>query len=83
MHGLDENEVKEEHRGITEGYNDFKQPGYRGPAPPTAAAHRFEFRLYALDKTFEKLPKKVRLPTLSSLWLSICFCSSVCHWAPF
>eukprot|EP00243_Klebsormidium_subtile_P003818 TRINITY_DN17428_c0_g1_i1.p1 TRINITY_DN17428_c0_g1~~TRINITY_DN17428_c0_g1_i1.p1 ORF type:complete len:198 (+),score=56.50 TRINITY_DN17428_c0_g1_i1:177-770(+) len=64
VHGLDESEIKKEHQGITEGYNDFKQPGYRGPAPPTSAAHRFGFRLYALDKRFEKLPNKITKPVL-------------------
>jgi Raf kinase inhibitor-like YbhB/YbcL family protein len=64
VHGLEESEIKKEHQGIHEGYNDFKQPGYRGPAPPTSAPHRYEFKLYALDKKFEKLPHKITKPVL-------------------
>jgi len=31
------------------GANDFGRPGYGGPCPPKGAAHRYYFRLYALD----------------------------------
>nr|WP_242003042.1 hypothetical protein [Vulcaniibacterium tengchongense] len=34
--------------GTREGFNDWTQPGYRGPCPP-AGRHRHFFRLYALD----------------------------------
>ncbi len=35
--------------GARQGANDFKRTGYGGPAPPPGKAHRYFFRLYALD----------------------------------
>jgi Raf kinase inhibitor-like YbhB/YbcL family protein len=35
--------------GGTQGTNDFKKIGYGGPAPPRGKAHRYFFKLYALD----------------------------------
>jgi len=32
-----------------QGTNDFKEIGYGGPCPPPGPAHRYFFRLYALD----------------------------------
>src|SRR5262245_61331495 len=32
-----------------QGVNDFKKPGYGGPCPPPGKAHRYMFKLYALD----------------------------------
>ena len=34
--------------GARQGTNDFRQTGYGGPCPP-AGAHRYYFKLYALD----------------------------------
>ncbi|KAL6619078.1 hypothetical protein ACP70R_034217 [Stipagrostis hirtigluma subsp. patula] len=34
--------------GLQEGINDWKQPGWRGPVPPSHG-HRIQFKLYALD----------------------------------
>ncbi|MBI3458560.1 MAG: YbhB/YbcL family Raf kinase inhibitor-like protein [Candidatus Rokubacteria bacterium] len=33
----------------TQGLNDFRKVGYGGPCPPRGPAHRYVFRLYALD----------------------------------
>jgi len=33
----------------TQGANDFRQIGYGGPCPPRGPAHRYFFKLYALD----------------------------------
>ena len=33
----------------TQGLNDFKHLGYGGPCPPPGKAHRYFFKLYALD----------------------------------
>ena len=35
--------------GARQGRNDFRRPGYGGPCPPPGPAHRYFFRLYALD----------------------------------
>ena len=32
-----------------QGVNDFRKVGYGGPCPPPGKAHRYFFRLYALD----------------------------------
>jgi Raf kinase inhibitor-like YbhB/YbcL family protein len=35
--------------GALQGLNDFKRIGYGGPCPPPGKAHRYYFKLYALD----------------------------------
>ena len=35
--------------GTKQGKNDFGNTGYGGPAPPKGKAHRYFFKLYALD----------------------------------
>ena len=35
--------------GAHQGRNDFRRIGYGGPCPPPGAAHRYFFKLYALD----------------------------------
>jgi len=35
--------------GAKQGVNDFRRIGYGGPAPPPGKAHRYFFKLYALD----------------------------------
>ncbi len=42
--------------GARQGINDFRKLGYGGPAPPPGAAHRYYFRLYALDSALELAP---------------------------
>ena len=44
------------HAGAKQGLNDFKQLGYGGPCPPPGKAHRYFFKLYALDKQLELKP---------------------------
>jgi Raf kinase inhibitor-like YbhB/YbcL family protein len=36
--------------GALQGRNDFRRPGYGGPCPPPGPAHRYFFKLYALDR---------------------------------
>jgi Raf kinase inhibitor-like YbhB/YbcL family protein len=35
--------------GASQGRNDFRRIGYGGPCPPAGKAHRYFFKLYALD----------------------------------
>jgi Raf kinase inhibitor-like YbhB/YbcL family protein len=35
--------------GARQGVNGFQKPGYGGPCPPPGKAHRYFFKLYALD----------------------------------
>lgn len=39
-----------------QGLNDFKHLGYGGPCPPRGKAHRYFFKLYALDTVLEFKP---------------------------
>jgi Raf kinase inhibitor-like YbhB/YbcL family protein len=36
--------------GGRHGINDFKKLGYGGPSPPPGPAHRYYFKVYALDR---------------------------------
>ncbi|MCF7887073.1 MAG: YbhB/YbcL family Raf kinase inhibitor-like protein [Candidatus Omnitrophica bacterium] len=36
--------------GAEQGKNDFGQIGYGGPCPPPGSAHKYSFKLYALDE---------------------------------
>ena len=48
---LPENVPKQEQLpdGSRQGRNDFRRTGYGGPCPPAGPAHRYFFKLYALD----------------------------------
>lgn len=45
--GVPTSEVTPE--GMKQGRNDFDRTGYGGPCPPPGKAHRYYFRVYALD----------------------------------
>ena len=42
--------------GSIQGSNDFRLIGYGGPCPPAGKAHRYFFKLYALDSLLEVYP---------------------------
>ena len=46
----DQLKVPQWRNGAKQGLNDFQKTGYNGPAPPAGKAHRYYFKLYALDK---------------------------------
>jgi len=52
--GVEPNEVIFD--GIRQGVNDFGNIGYGGPAPPAGKAHRYFFKLYALDSVIDLKP---------------------------
>jgi len=39
--------------GALQGRNDFRRTGYGGPCPPPGPAHRYFFKLYALDASLK------------------------------
>ncbi len=39
--------------GAQQGRNDFGEIGYGGPCPPAGRAHRYYFRLFALDRRLD------------------------------
>lgn len=45
----DTRELSEGARIERQGKNDFGEQRYRGPCPPRGAAHRYRFKVYALD----------------------------------
>lgn len=55
---LNENVPKQKElpNGARQGRNDFGKIGYGGPCPPRGSAHRYYFRLYALDKKLDLVP---------------------------
>lgn len=42
--------------GAKQGLNNFKHLGYGGPCPPAGKAHRYYFKLYALDCVLDLKP---------------------------
>ena len=42
--------------GARQGLNDFRHLGYGGPCPPHGKAHRYFFKLYALDTPLNLKP---------------------------
>ena len=46
--------------GGLQGVNDFGRSGYGGPCPPRGPAHRYFFKLYALDVNVTLPPKATK-----------------------
>jgi len=55
---LKEDQAKSQYlpNAARQGLNDFKHLGYGGPCPPPGKAHRYFFKLYALDIALELKP---------------------------
>jgi Raf kinase inhibitor-like YbhB/YbcL family protein len=51
----------------TQGINDFKKVGYGGPCPPRGSAHRYLFKLYALDTELALSPRKTKADVLKAI----------------
>jgi len=51
----------------TQGANDFRTTGYRGPCPPPGAPHRYSFRLYALSEKLGLGPKSTKADLLAAM----------------
>src|SRR5213593_3637494 len=53
--------------GAKKGVNDFRRVGYSGPCPPAGAAHRYYFRLYALDAPTNLKPRATKQQLLDAM----------------
>jgi Raf kinase inhibitor-like YbhB/YbcL family protein len=53
--------------GAKQGLNDFKKTSYNGPAPPPGKAHRYVFKLYALDKMTGLAPNAAKADLLKAM----------------
>jgi Raf kinase inhibitor-like YbhB/YbcL family protein len=53
--------------GAKQGLNDFKKTGYGGPAPPPGKAHRYYFKLYALDTMTSLAPGAAKTNLLKAM----------------
>ena len=57
--------------GAVTGKNDFGRTGYGGPCPPKGSKHRYNFTIYALDKTLSLPDGATRSQLLSAMEGSI------------
>jgi Raf kinase inhibitor-like YbhB/YbcL family protein len=53
--------------GAKQGVNDFRKLGYNGPCPPPGSAHRYYFRLYALDAPSDLKAQATKLQVLEAI----------------
>jgi Raf kinase inhibitor-like YbhB/YbcL family protein len=53
--------------GAKQGVNDFRKVGYGGPCPPAGAAHRYYFKLYALDAATGLKPRATKQQVLEAI----------------
>lgn len=67
VHALPEDSGKHESpHGAKDGINDWKRAGYGGPCPPIGA-HRYFFKLYALDTMLPDLGRPTKAQLLSAM----------------
>jgi Raf kinase inhibitor-like YbhB/YbcL family protein len=60
-------DLRELPNGAKNGRNSFKNLGYGGPCPPPGKAHRYFFKLYALDKSLNLQPGVTKDELLSAM----------------
>lgn len=53
--------------GARQGSNDFRKVGYGGPCPPGGSAHRYFFKLYALDSKMNLKPRATKQQLLDAM----------------
>lgn len=53
--------------GARQGRNDFRNVGYGGPCPPRGPAHRYFFKLYALDDQINLKPGAAKQQLLNAM----------------
>ncbi|MBI2088092.1 MAG: YbhB/YbcL family Raf kinase inhibitor-like protein [Deltaproteobacteria bacterium] len=53
--------------GARQGSNDFRKVGYGGPCPPGGPAHRYFFKLYALDSKMNLKPRATKQQLLDAM----------------
>jgi len=53
--------------GAKQGLNSFKKTGYNGPAPPPGKAHRYFFKIYALDTALDLKPGATKTDLLKAM----------------
>ena len=53
--------------GALQGKNDFGRIGYGGPCPPPGRAHRYQFTIYALDRSLDLNPGASRKQVLDEM----------------
>ena len=53
--------------GAKQGMNDFRKVGYGGPCPPPGPAHRYFFKLYALDRETSLKPRATKQQLLEAI----------------
>jgi Raf kinase inhibitor-like YbhB/YbcL family protein len=53
--------------GARQGLNDFRKVGYGGPCPPPRKAHRYFFKLYALDAPTTLKPRASKGDVLKAI----------------
>lgn len=53
--------------GARQGSNDFRKVGYGGPCPPGGPAHRYFFKLYALDSKTNLKPRATKQQLLNAM----------------
>ncbi len=53
--------------GSIQGRNDFGEIGYGGPCPPPGPAHRYFFKLYALDTKLDLPPGATKAQVLQAM----------------